>query len=174
MKNIDSQPQIPAEEATKAKTYVQGCVPKELCTRQCYASCTLFSSLYQLYTYPIFNSALHVQLRSHLTPRKTPKHVVGLYSPFFSQLVMSLFLQHLYGLLHISKTKTHTYSIDSTWHTLMCSHPTRVIARDVKRTTLSPCQLPIIKLSHLHNYNTRVVPITYSKTIKNVKENVVG
>ena len=38
-----------------------------------------------------------------------------------------------------SETKTPTYSIDSTWYTLMCSHPTRVIAQDLKRTTLSPC-----------------------------------
>ena len=65
--------------------------------------------------------------------------------------------------------QTHTYSIDSTWHTFMCSHPMGIIARDSKCAILSPCQLPVIKLSLLHNYNTIMVPITYSKTIKNNK-----
>ena len=70
------------------------------------------------------------------------------------------------GLCIYSETKTHTYSIDFTWHTPMRSHHTRVIGRILKRTLILPWLLSVIKLLHLHNYNTSVVPITYSKTIK--------
>ena len=40
-----------------------------------------FLLIYYIHT-QFFNSALHVQLRGHLTPRQNPKHVVGLYFPF--------------------------------------------------------------------------------------------
>ena len=99
---------------------------------------------------------------------KIQNNVVGLHFPFPPSWHFYYFLQHLYGPVHrLWHEKSYSFNRFYMAYPFMCSHPTRVIARDLKRTILQPYQLPVIKLSHLHNYNTSVFAITYSKTIKN-------
>ena len=72
----------------KAETYVQGCVPRYLCTREYVATFIFFFVFIHI---PLLNSTQHGQMRSHLTIGKTPVQEVGLeYQCVLHDLLWSL------------------------------------------------------------------------------------